>query len=385
MKKLVFISAFAMMCLGAASAHAAVGDVAGSIYSTDIIAMINDEPIVSYNIGGRTAFIAEDLGDQYYGFTYEYHDDERTLYVRTSDAVAKRDRNVERGEVGRIVGNIYETDIKVIFNGHEVPGYNIGGRTAVVIEDLGTYDETSPNAKYGYSKYLCNFTWDNDTRTVSLYSPCDNTDGFVYAWYLYDYAVQKIKYEFDNGILTAEYDPDISRQKFTIKNDTDDMNGGAYKIKPLVYQDGNKKTEIGFWYYAPTEWNSRVNICIDRDTALPLIQALVPEKKVSYEDALERFTDSKNYETLDRIDTEDYTCILVRDKKTESDCDIRVISICKQGGYNIAMTGTSDDERNEIELSGKNEVSYISGPTADPHGRPAYITTRIELDKLSHD
>ena len=161
--------------------------------------------------------------------------------------------------------------------------------------------------------------------------------------------------------------------------------GDAYKIKPLVYQEGNKKTEIGFWYYAPTEWNSRVNICIDRDTALPLIQALVPEEKISYEDALERFTNSKNYETLDRIDTEDYTCILVRDKNTESDYDIRVISISRQGGYNIAMTGTSDDERNEIELSGKNEVSYISGPTADPHGRPAYITTRIELDKLSYD
>lgn len=40
---------------------AANGDVAGYIYSTDILAYVNDRPIESYNIGGKTAIIMEDL------------------------------------------------------------------------------------------------------------------------------------------------------------------------------------------------------------------------------------------------------------------------------------------------------------------------------------
>ena len=36
---------------------AANGDVAGYIYSTDILAYVNDRPIESYNIGGKTAII----------------------------------------------------------------------------------------------------------------------------------------------------------------------------------------------------------------------------------------------------------------------------------------------------------------------------------------
>ena len=53
---------------------AAYGDVAGYIYSTDILAYINDKPIESYNIGGKTAIIMEDLatGEINYGFDVWY-------------------------------------------------------------------------------------------------------------------------------------------------------------------------------------------------------------------------------------------------------------------------------------------------------------------------
>ncbi|HIW48281.1 MAG TPA: hypothetical protein H9687_03235, partial [Firmicutes bacterium] len=37
-------------------------------------------------------------------------------------------------------GQIYATDIRAYINGVEVPSYNIGGKTAVVVEDItGAY------------------------------------------------------------------------------------------------------------------------------------------------------------------------------------------------------------------------------------------------------
>lgn len=38
-------------------------------------------------------------------------------------------------ETGDVTGEIYETDISCFINGTEVPSYNVGGKTAVVIED----------------------------------------------------------------------------------------------------------------------------------------------------------------------------------------------------------------------------------------------------------
>ena len=40
---------------------AANGDVAGYIYSTDILAYINGVEVESYNIGGKTAVVIEDI------------------------------------------------------------------------------------------------------------------------------------------------------------------------------------------------------------------------------------------------------------------------------------------------------------------------------------
>ena len=46
-------------------------------------------------------------------------------------------------ESGDIIGHVYSTDILAVIGGNEVPAYNIGGRTAVVIEDLS-------NEQFGY-------------------------------------------------------------------------------------------------------------------------------------------------------------------------------------------------------------------------------------------
>ena len=56
------------------SASAKVGDVIGNIYTTDILAVVDNMPIKSYNIGGKTAIVIEDLRD--YGFYVEWNAEE---------------------------------------------------------------------------------------------------------------------------------------------------------------------------------------------------------------------------------------------------------------------------------------------------------------------
>ena len=61
MKKIIFAAAAASMLIASSACADAenVGDVIGEIYSTDILATVDNVPIPSYNIGGRTVIVLE--------------------------------------------------------------------------------------------------------------------------------------------------------------------------------------------------------------------------------------------------------------------------------------------------------------------------------------
>ena len=61
---------------------------------------------------------------------------------------------------GKVVGKIYKTDIKTSIYGVIIPTYNIGGKTAVAIEDLG-YDGA-------FSHIGGKYIWNETDRTISL-------------------------------------------------------------------------------------------------------------------------------------------------------------------------------------------------------------------------
>lgn len=218
---------------------AANGDIAGNIYSTDILAYVNGKTINSYNIGGKTAVIVEDLsGDADYGFNVWYSDDTRTLTVNSNGSNGYGELEVQRGKSGKITGNIYETDIKVIFNSKEVKGYNIGGKTAVCIEDLGTVTEDSPNYGYGYSEYLCNFNWDGDNRIVSL-----NT--FQSGNYTFDkYPDHKLKFLLTDNKLSCSFDQMNPYYCYLEFNLTEEFKTEKYIIKPVFFDN----EEVGIMY-----------------------------------------------------------------------------------------------------------------------------------------
>ena len=161
MKKVIsIILSTVMMLTISASVFAANGDIVGHIYSTDIRAYINGVEVESYNIGGKTAVVIEDIiAENSHG--YNYDDNSRTLkFFSLSPYYLIEKKTENKAKPGKIIGNIYETDIKTSIYDVTIPTYNIGGKTAVAIEDLG-YDGA-------FSPIGGKFIWNEKDRTISL-------------------------------------------------------------------------------------------------------------------------------------------------------------------------------------------------------------------------
>ncbi|MCH5213388.1 MAG: hypothetical protein J1G06_10275 [Oscillospiraceae bacterium] len=368
-------------------ASAAVGDIVGTIYTTDILATVNGEPIQSYNIGGKTAIIAEDLSDQFYGFNCEYNDEARILTVTGSSFVVPRDRGVSRGKVGGVAGNVYETDIKVIFNGHEVHGYNIGGRTAIAIEDLGTPDGSSPNEEYGITKYLCSFVWDNDTRTVSLTALMDNRDEFMYGFSgIYPDYVPCVKYTINDNIMTASYSPDNDYYSWTDwenSGTSDEFRSESYRVWPLYLDQDGDQVQIGYcWNVNSPGIDGIEYVYIDRDVAKPLIEALVPSTEpISYDEAMSKFQNDDRYRIRAMCDTENFTFLAVEDTETKVFGDrnaMRLISVYKVGGYVTIATESAHYDTVEAKKIDVDTICLQVAPFGGPHG-PTTLSQEFNL------
>ncbi len=159
MKKILILTAtIILMCASAVSAK--TGDVIDHIYSTDIKAYINGVQIPSYCLDGKTAFIIEDITDN-----YTYNDSLRTLSCMMYWLNAES-YDVKPDTVGRVLGDVYETDIVTYFRGTKIPCFALNGKMAVAIEDVG--DDRK------WSEYGAKYTWDAQNRTISLDVIFDN-------------------------------------------------------------------------------------------------------------------------------------------------------------------------------------------------------------------
>lgn len=161
MKKTAVMVLTALVSLAISQAgYAKTGDVAGNIYSTDIKACINGVWVDSYNIGGNTVVVVEDITNQ-----YRYYDALRTLII--DDFAPERlvaSENNTNQKTGKIVGKIYETDIKTYFRGKELNSFSLDGKTAVIIEELGMDNAFSETG----GRYI----WNDKLRTITLESAC---------------------------------------------------------------------------------------------------------------------------------------------------------------------------------------------------------------------
>lgn len=191
MKRFISVILTAIITMST-SAFAANGDIVGDIYSTDIKACINGVWVDSYNIGGKTVVVVEDITTQYI-----YSDALRTLVLTelNPEYIVSGGKSYNQ-KSGTPVGKIYETDIKTFFRGKELTSYSLNGKMAIVIEELG-WDNT-------FSDIGGKFVWNGNDRTISLES-----------MYRYPYEIRNMLEENhlnivlndDNDVLKAELVP----------------------------------------------------------------------------------------------------------------------------------------------------------------------------------
>lgn len=130
--------------------HAAEEVIGHALY-TDIVAEIDGHPIASYNVGGRTAVMVQDLN--WYGFYVYWNEAARAVYV-WPESIRPGGVSVEtpeyvpqppEGKVGDAAYPIYASDIKVYVAGEETESFNIGGHVMVYLSDLLPYGELNWN------------------------------------------------------------------------------------------------------------------------------------------------------------------------------------------------------------------------------------------------
>jgi|LSQX01.1.fsa_nt_gb hypothetical protein len=375
MKKALFI--FTYMLFFIMPTNAASGDVIGKIYSTDILAFANGKPIESYNIGGKTVIIAETLIKSNYGFMGYYNDDNRELIIdlQYSEGYGEREE-IERGKTGSIIGDVYETDIKVLFNGIEVKGYNIGGETAVCIEELGDLLD-SPNSDFGYSKYHCNFVWNADERTISLNTYIDNTNEIT------GYNLTYVKYTFVDNVITPEYyignflsgfEPIENGVTFNYSQSFD-----KYKINPLYLKINNDLHEIGTSFAKDIDVVdlAKCNIT-DVEKTKELISS-VKEPVLSYDDALAYLYSLPGYTVKERLESDRYTMLSLSDGKTNG---FLFAAVKKSGGF-IYLGDYTNTHYDTISMGLTGSEAVISVyPFADSHGKPTTIHSYCNLDEV---
>ena len=354
MKKLLLTLALLLFALPAGAAN---GDVIGKIYSTDILALINGKAVPSYNIGGRTAVVLEELEESGFWINIDYNDETRTLKASMSNSANSYLDGVERGTPGKILGNVYESDIKVIINGHEIKGCNIGGKTAVVIEDLGEIG--GDNEQYGRSKYRYTYIWSEAERKIELnyikmdwiFSPAGKTP---YTEFFINDNVISAKFDRMN-----DYGANLCEVKFS-----DEFKAEREILKPLYYEDG---TEVGLICLTDLD---EYEFCITKPELFREKTDMLITKTPTADEVLKKFDDKTEYETTAVTELEDYyvidvTCLKIPERNY---LQRYYIAVKKSGGYMIMWTLSTFYDKSRVEKTDKNSVSLYIEPFGGPHG-----------------
>ena len=308
-----------LLFLAVTSVNAANGDIAGYIYSTDIKAFINGVEVKSYNIGGRTAVVIEDI-IQENTYQYIYNDATRTLKFFSLDPECLVEEKTN-GEIkpGKVIGKIYETDIKTSIYDVDIPTYNIGGKTAVAIEELGYDKDFSPIG----GKYV----WDNDERTICL-----------------EFLYESPKYILNDKNIIVTANEDMSEMDATIE---EVLHCGGYQ-EHLKFPDYVTdvieievilpiKTDnevIGYYFRRPSKTNKFTAFTYYySDKVQEAEKKYKPYQYVSKEDTISHFMNFHSVgEPRERFDTNEYSFLYISVAGT-SWTSYNLIQVYQDGSY----------------------------------------------------
>ncbi|MCK9479073.1 MAG: hypothetical protein M0R40_06180 [Firmicutes bacterium] len=371
-KTLIFFIFMVSMLTVAIGISAANGDIIGKIYSTDILAYVNGKPIESYNIGGKTVIMAEKLFQSDFNFSGYYDESDRLLTVEPFFAMPYgEDELIERGTPGKMIGDVYETDIKVLFKGLETKGYNIGGETAICIEELGELLNSS-NADYGFSNYYCNYQWDAGERTIKLNTYINNIQeimGLNFTFVKYTFLDNVITPRYSLGDAFSTFEP-IGERTYNYSEIFD-----KHKINPLFINVNGKLHEIGTGL-AINDY-TYFNIA-DIEKAKGLIRG-IKEPPMSYDDAIDYLYNLQGYTVSEKLESKQYTLISLLSDATGGK---RYAAVKKSGGFVFLQDYTNDPDRATSMEFEENTAIISEYPFADSHGRPATLRSHCNLDEI---
>ena len=151
MKKILSLALALALTAGFTVNAYAAEEVIGHALYTDIVTEIDGHPIASYNVGGHTAVMVQDLN--WYGLYVYWNEAARAVYVwpgsaRPGGVSVETPEYVPQppeGKVGDAAYPIYASDIKVYVAGEEKESFNIGGHVMVYLSDLLPYGELNWN------------------------------------------------------------------------------------------------------------------------------------------------------------------------------------------------------------------------------------------------
>lgn len=353
--------------------------VAGHIYSTDILTFVNGRPIDGYNIDGKTVIIAEDL--EGYGFGVEYNDETRTLKVQSyfNDGY-KNIAPIKRGRCGTILGDIYRTDIKVYYNGIIVTGYNIGGRTAICLEDLGDLTD-SPNGEFGYSQYLGRAIWDGEERTISYESYVRNEEDILGLSRVYHRFKDNVIYTFsDDYYIKSEFLAEQSGEytgKYTYSRGT---GASRYLLKPLYFDNHGTLERVGLCVQNPNSTYDDAIMYIENPAWVKDMAKTFKAQNKTHDEAVSYFEGI--CKDTEKIANDKYTVI----KGIHPAEGLIFVYIRKSGGYVVDTFAAAYADRTvefsfegNIEKYGPNAITHTISPFAGPHGANTMsYTTKLD-------
>lgn len=352
MKKILLII-LTMMIFSTVNVLAANGDIVGNIYSTDIKACINGVWVDSYNIGGKTVVVVEDITNQ-----FRYYDALRTLII--DDLAPERlvsGRNTGIQKPGNVIGNIYETDIKTYYRGKELTSYSLNGKMAIVIEELGA-DNT-------FSKIGGKFIWNPNNRTIVLES-----------MYRYPYSMRSMMEDAGYNIILKESD-------YTYRLEAEPTRApltGGYILCEKEIPDNAmirvtyKGETIGYRCMFPEmvieKDENGVYVSSERQTAVDYfytdkVEDMIFHSKVvtpTAEDWLNYFKNHTVSTIKDSFETDEYMFLYMFSNAMMSGSD-RLIKINKSEGTKIEYQDSLDSNRSkrfeDVVIDRENEKVYF--------------------------
>ena len=215
---------------------------------------------------------------------------------------------------GDVIGTIYPTDIKAYINGVEVPSYNIGGRTAVVIEDLGR-DGT-------FSEIGGRYFWDAADRTISLeFLYSDGTDTVILSetetevTYTVSEDFKEIRAVFQDDPLSSGSSIHYNWPEGTYPSESWEAMKLVIPVT-AVFGTGdegvNEIKVIGYYFQHPSvDYGFTAFTCVYEDLYRAAAEA-APDAQVTREEVINYFITNKLYNVLEQFDTDAYSFVYMQ-------------------------------------------------------------------------